>query len=154
MNKIVEHPRCKIRKAIVEQLKNASTIAKNNVFDSRTKPLFEQHFPALMIYTRDERIIENQYSDDGFSPYKRELELAVEGVMASCVDLDDKIDLLALEVELALVKFEIPGFCNATLKLKSTEVDVIIEGARCFGAVRLDYIITYYTPTLKDKENS
>lgn len=106
-----------------------------------------------MVYTREERIAENQYDGDGFFPSKRELELKIEGIIASCSDLDDKIDLLALEIEQSLLHFEVPDLLNSTIKLKSTEADVVIEGAKCFGAVRLNYLLTYYTPTLKNEEN-
>lgn len=144
-----EHPRHKIRQAFVKHLIN-KTQAKSNVYDSRVKPLFDQHLPALLIYTRDERILETQYDGDGFAPYKRELELSVEGVMANCPELDEKIDLLALEIERSLIGFEIPGFLNSTIKLKSTETDVIGDGSRFYGALRLMYGVTYYTTTLKE----
>lgn len=153
MKNNLEHPRSKLRKAVVARLKQSVTSAKQNVFDSRSKPLFEHHFPALLVYIREERIAENQYDGDGYFPSKRELELSIEGIVTSCSDLDDKIDLLALEIEQSLLHFEVPDFLNSTIKLKSTEADVVIEGAKCFGAVRLNYLLTYYTPTLKNEEN-
>lgn len=146
----VPHPRCIIRKAFVEKLKEAGTLARENVFDSRVKPLFDQHLPALLVYTRDEKILENQYDGDGFFPYKRQLEIAIEGILSACSDLDDKIDTLALEVEQALLGFEITGFLNAVIKMISTETDVVLDGTHCYGAVRINYTITYYTATNKD----
>ena len=60
------HPRCIIRKAFVEKLKESDTLAKDHVYDSRVKPLFDQHLPALLVYTRDEKVLENQYDGGSF----------------------------------------------------------------------------------------
>lgn len=86
------HPRCIIRKAVVEKLKESDTLAKDHVYDSRVKPLFDQHLPALLVYTRDEKVLESQYDGDGFFPYKRQLDIAVEGILANSPDLDELID--------------------------------------------------------------
>jgi hypothetical protein len=37
--------------------------------------------------------------------------------------------------------------------LKSTEIDISIDGSKIYGAVRLTYTITYYT-TSKEPDNS
>lgn len=144
------HPRCIIRKAVVEKLKESDTLAKDHVYDSRVKPLFDQHLPALLVYTRDEKVLENQYDGDGFFPYKRQLDIAVEGILANSPELDELIDKLALDIEYALLGFEIPGFLNAVIKMISTETDVVIDGAHCYGAVRINYTISYYTATNKE----
>ncbi len=146
----VLHPRCIIRKAFVKRLKEANTLAEDHVYDSRVKPLFDQHLPALLVYSRDEKILENQYDGDGFFPYKRQLDISIEGILSNSIDLDEKIDVLALDIEQALLGFEISGFMNAVIKMTSTETDVVIDGARCFGAVRINYTVTYYTATNKE----
>ncbi len=147
----VSHPRCIIRKAIVERLKEAGTLAQDHVYDSRVKPLFDQHLPALLVYTRDEKILENQYDGDGSFPYKRQLDIAIEGILASSPDLDELIDKLALDIECALLGFEIPNFLNAVVKMVSTETDVVLDGTHCYGAVRINYTITYYTASIRNK---
>lgn len=73
------HPRCIIRKAVVEKLKESDTLAKDHVYDSRVKPLFDQHLPALLVYTRDEKVLENQYDGDGFSPTNGNWTLPLRG---------------------------------------------------------------------------
>nr|QIM10451.1 hypothetical protein PlAlph_3430 [uncultured Alphaproteobacteria bacterium] len=144
------HPRCIIRKAFVERLQAANTLAKDHVYDSRIKPLFDQHLPAILVYTRDEKVLENQYDGDGFFPYKRQLDISIEGILANSPDLDELIDKLALDIEYALRCFEITGFLNAVIKMISTETDVVIDGSHCYGAVRINYTITYYTATNKE----
>ena len=39
------------------------------------------------------------------------------------------------------------------LKIKSTEIDISIDGGKIYGAVRLTYSITYYTSS-KQPDNS
>lgn len=143
------HPRCIIRKAVVEKLKESDTLAKDHVYDSRVKPLFDQHLPALLVYTRDERSWKTSITAMGSSPTNGNWILPLKD-LANSPDLDELIDKLALDIEYALLGFEIPGFLNAVIKMISTETDVVIDGAHCYGAVRINYTITYYTATNKE----
>ena len=79
------HPRINIRTAVAEHLKQ--TFA--NTYTSRSKPLFDQDLPAVLVYTGTETIKEERWDTDGHGDLTRELELFVEAVDTGKDDLDD-----------------------------------------------------------------
>lgn len=145
----MSHPRAAIRQALVDQLKTKvgdvfPTDAEDKIYGSRTKPLFDQFLPAILVYTRNENIIEERFATDGYGASKRELEVAIEAVVLGNEQVDDALDKISKQIEDALDGFEMPNRKADILKLKSTEIDVSIDGSKVYGAARLTYSITYY----------
>ena len=140
----MSHPRSTIRNAIINQL-NGKTDAEDRIYGNRAKPLFDQFLPAILVYVKDENIIEERYETDGFGPLKRELEIAIEAVILGGDDFDQKLDDLSSQIENALYGFEFETRKSDIIKLKSTEIDSSIEGSKIYGAVRLTYSVTYRT---------
>jgi hypothetical protein len=140
----MSHPRSTIRNAIINQL-NGKTDAEDRIYGNRAKPLFDQFLPAILVYVKDENIIEERYETDGFGPLKRELEIAIEAVILGGDDFDQKLDDLSSQIENALDGFEFETRKSDIIKLKSTEIDSSIEGSKIYGAVRLTYSVTYRT---------
>jgi hypothetical protein len=151
MNQINPHPRSIIRNSIINEL-SGKTDAEDRVYGNRAKPLFDQFLPAILIYAKDENILENQFESNGFSPLKRELEIAIEAVILGDDNFDENLDQIASQIEGALDGFEIESRKSDILKLKSTEIDSSIEGSRIYGAVRLTYSVTYRT-VVKQPDN-
>ena len=140
----MSHPRSTIRNSIINQL-NGKTDAADRIYGNRAKPLFDQFLPAILVYAKDENIIEERYEIDGFGPLKRELEIAIEAVILGGDDFDQKLDDLSSQIEKALDVFEFETRKSDIIKLKSTEIDSSIEGSKIYGAVRLTYSVTYRT---------
>lgn len=135
------HPRIDIRNAVCEQLKQSFT----NVYATRTKPLFDQDLPALLVYTGNENIKEERWDTDGHGDLTRELEIFVEGVDTGKDDLDEKLDTIAEQIENLLDGWDVPNRRNAVLRFKTTETDISIDGNKIYGAIRLGYTLTYMT---------
>jgi hypothetical protein len=154
----MSHPRAAIRQALVDKLQTKvddafPTDAGDKVYGSRAKPLFDQFLPAILVYTRNENIIEERFATDGYGASKRELEVAIEAVVLGNEQVDDALDKISKQIEDALDGFEMPIRKADILKLKSTEIDVSIDGSKIYGAARLTYSITYYTSN-KQPDNS
>ena len=154
----MSHPRAAIRQALVDKLKTKvddifPTDAGEKIYGSRAKPLFDQFLPAILIYARNENIIEERFATDGYGASKRELEVAIEAVVLGNEQVDDSLDKISKQIEDALDGFEMPTRKADVLKLKSTEMDVSIDGSKIYGAARLTYGITYYTSN-KEPDNS
>ena len=146
----MSHPRTLIRQALVDRLKTKIddvylTSAEDRIFGSRSKPLFDQFLPAILVYARSENILEERFATDGFGATKRELEIALEAVVLGNGQVDDMLDNIAAQIELAFDGWEMSSRKADVMKLKSTEIDVSIEGSKTYGAARLTYGITYYT---------
>lgn len=154
----MSHQRTAIRQALVDRLKTKVddvflTDAEDRIYGSRAKPLFDQFLPAIIVYTRSENILEERFASDGYGASKRDLEVAIEAVVLGNEQVDDILDNIAGQIEDALDGFEMEARKADVLKLKSTEIDVSIEGRKIYGAVRITYGITYYTAN-KQPDNS
>jgi hypothetical protein len=148
----MSHKRQIIRDAIINQL-NDKTDAGSNVYGNRAKPLFDQSIPAILVYSKQENILEDQYNIDGYAALKRDLEIAIEAVIIASDEFDQKLDDIASQIESALDGFEITNRKADLIKLKSTEIDYSIEGSKIYGAVRLTYSVIYRTE-VKQPDNS
>ena len=148
----MSHKRQIIRDAIINQLKD-KTDAGSNIYGNRAKPLFDQSIPAILVYSKQENILEDQYNIDGYAPLKRELEIAIEAVIIASDEFDQKLDDIASQIESALDGFEIETRKADLIKLKSTEIDYSIESSKIYGAVRLTYSVIYRT-SVKQPDNS
>lgn len=141
----MNHPRQEIREAIAERLKESNTSANENVFTNRTKPLFNQDLPAILVYANSEQIKKTQWDTDGFGALDRELEVFIEAIDTGKENLDNELDKLALQIETALDGWEIPNKKSAILKFKGTDTDFSIEGKSVYGAIRLAFTVNYMT---------
>ncbi len=146
----MNHPREHIRHALVERLTIKTsgkypTMAEERVFASRVKPLFDQLFPAILLYASDETVEDNQYAGDGFTPLKRNLTVEIEAAVKGNEKLDDELDIFALQIETALDGFDIPGQLSDVMTLMRTDSAAVIEGSKVFGVIKLTYQVTYRT---------
>jgi hypothetical protein len=146
----MSHPRTGIRDALVNKLKTKVddvflTDAKDKIYGSRSKPLFDQFLPAILVYARSENILEERFVTDGYGATKRELDVAIEAVMLGNEEIDNALDNIAAQIEFAFDGWEMLNRKSDIMKLKSTEIDVSIDGSKIYGAIRLNYSITYYT---------
>jgi hypothetical protein len=146
----MSHPRTAIREALVDRLKTKVddiflTDAKDKIYGSRSKPLFDQFLPAILVYARNENILEERFTTDGHGATKRELDVAIEAVMLGNEEIDNALDNIAKQIEDAFDGWEMSGRKADIIKLKSTEIDISIDGSKIYGAIRLTYNITYYT---------
>ena len=91
----MSHKRQIIRDAIINQLKD-KTDAGSNVYGNRAKPLFDQSIPAILVYSKQENILEDQYNIDGYAPLKRKLEIAIEAVILG----GDEFDIVDVFVQI------------------------------------------------------
>lgn len=96
---MADHLHKQIRGALVTKLTGLTTTGAR-VYANRLQPLTDTELPALRIYLDDEQ------SEVGtvHSPYlqERALNCSVEGCAKAASGLDDTLDLISKEVEIAL----------------------------------------------------
>jgi len=143
----MKHPRTLLREAVASRLAATlpavdARLTASRIHIHRTTPLFAAKLPALLIYTRDERIEEQPNADPGLR--YRVLELAVE-IVTSGISADDEADTLALAVEAALDADETLGHLVEGLRHTRTEIDQDGEGETPILAARLLFEVRYWT---------
>lgn len=148
----MKHPRTLIREAVAAQLsanlqKVDPRITASRISIHRSTPLFAGKLPAVLIYTRDERIEEQPHADPGLR--YRKLELSVE-IIASGDAAAEEVDVLAQAVEAILDADETLGLQVEGTRLTRTEVDQGGEGDTPILAARLSFEISYWTKPVID----
>ena len=148
----MKHPRTLIREAVKERLvvqlpAIAPRISANRISIHRTTPLFAGRLPAILIYTRDERIQDQPNADQGLR--YRKLELSIE-IIASGDGAAEEADVLAQAVEATLDLDETLGLLVEGTRLTRTEVDQGGEGDTPVLAVRLSFEVSYWTKPVID----
>ena len=150
----MKHPRTLIREAVKERLvaqvpaiDPRMTAARISIH--RSTPLFAGKLPAILIYTRDERIEDQPNADPGLR--RRKLELSVE-IIASGDAAAEEADVLAQAVEAILDADETLGLLVEGTRLTRTEVDQGGEGDTPILAARLSFEVSYWTRPLDDPE--
>ena len=150
----MKHPRTLIREAVAARLIEAlpkvdARITSARISIHRSTPLFAAKLPAVLIYTRDERIEDQPNADPGLR--YRKLELSVE-IIASGEAAAEEADLLAQAVEAILDLDETLGLLVEGTRLTRTEVDQGGEGDTPVLAARLSFEVSYWTkPVIDDR---
>ncbi|MBF0305775.1 MAG: hypothetical protein HQL41_09025 [Alphaproteobacteria bacterium] len=155
------HPRQVIRQAFSDRLADVvpdtdppahRTACLGRVWPSRTKPLFPKDMPALLVYSRAEKVRDGGDAD-GHGPLTRQLNLTVE-ILAEGGDdgLNATLDAITVQVEDALDGFDIPStplagweWMVTQIRLDEVDTDFSSEAEKVIGATRLTYVVTYQT---------
>ena len=149
----MKHPRTLIREVVAALLsanlqKVDPRITPARISIHRSTPLFAGKLPAILIYTRDERIEEQPNADPGLR--YRKLELSVE-IIASGDAAAEEADVLAQAVEATLDLDETLGLLVEGTRLTRTEVDQGGEGDTPVLAARLSFEVSYWTRPVVDE---
>ena len=152
----MKHPRTLIREAVKERLVAQlpaidPRITAARISIHRSTPLFAGKLPAILIYTRDERIEEQPNADPGLR--YRKLELSVE-IIASGDAAAEEADILAQAVEATLDADETLGLLVEGTQLTRTEVDQDGEGDTPVLAARLSFEVSYWTRPVETPEGA
>ena len=96
---MANHLRRQIRERAATTLTGLTTTG-SNVFQSRVYPMESAGLPGLCIYTTDEAI--EMQSMGGTRNVSRDLTLIVEGYATDSANVDDTLDQIGKEVEVAM----------------------------------------------------
>ena len=149
----MKHPRTLIREAVAARLsanlqKVDPRITAARISIHRSTPLFAGKLPAILIYTRDERIEDQPNADPGLR--YRKLELSVE-IIASGDAAAEEADRRAQAIEASRDADETLGLLVEGTRLTRTEVDQGGEGDTPVLAARLSFEVSYWTRPVVDE---
>ncbi|WP_040475641.1 hypothetical protein [Paramagnetospirillum caucaseum] len=140
------HVRQQVRGAVVTALTGLATTS-SRVFASRDARIKPAEMPALCVYTTSESC----RTTDKQGGQQRDIELVVEGHAAQAAELDDKLDLIASEVETALFADWSLGGLAVGLVLDRTSIGLLAEDEHGraidpkIGLIRLTFTVTVLT---------
>jgi hypothetical protein len=136
---MANHVRRQIREAAATALTSLTTTGAN-VFQSRTHELQDADLPGLRIYTNDEAIDKLQEQGDQL----RTIQLVVEGCAKASSNLDDTLDTIIKEVEVALAGNQTIGGAKY-VDLAEIEIDMEGEAEKECGVARMTFEVVVLT---------
>lgn len=138
------HVRKQIREYFGTQLTGLTTTGAN-VFESRVYPMQSAKLPALLIYTTSEASEESSFSKN--RTMDRTINVQVEGFVRTISNFDDTLDLIAEEVEVALLDDPTLGGLAINTVLTGTEATYSGDSEQPVGTIILTFEVHYRTQT-------
>lgn len=133
------HVRTGIRNALVALLTGLTTTGPH-VFSSRMYPQSDDGLPCLLVITNDEQDI----TDLG-GILERTLDVSLRGVVKASASLDDTLDKIIEEVEVAMGAVTTLGGLIKDLSLSSIAISYDDQTDKPVGIADINYSITYFT---------
>jgi hypothetical protein len=140
------HARKQIRDAVVAMLQDVVT-TERRVYPSRLYSLEESELPSLSVFTVDagnEEVV-RKVTIGNPAKFHRECPLIIEGHALVGDDVDDLLDQIALEVEVAMSAPLTIGMRTLPAQLRTTSKELIGDTDSQVGIVRLVYLVSYVT---------
>lgn len=140
---MANHLRRQIREAVAAAVTGLTTTS-TRVFQSRVYPLEASDLPALLVVAEVERT--QAVTIHAPRGLQRTLAVDVIGIARATADLDDTLDLIAKEVEIALAP-PVSALAGLATTIGPPQTDIAIDGSseKPTGRVRLRFEIEYFT---------
>jgi hypothetical protein len=137
---MANHVRRQIREAIGTAVTGLTTTGAR-VYQSRVYPVQAANLPCLLVYTESEQV--RTVSIAGPAVLQRTVRVQVDAVAATVTDLDDTLDGICKEVEIALAGLN-TGVA-AKHVLVATELELQGTSDQPIGRARMTYEVDYFT---------
>ncbi len=135
----MSHLRQQIRERVAATLSGLSTTG-SNVFQSRVYPMEQANLPGLIIYSVSEN--STPITMGAVRDIEATLTLAIEAY-ALGADLDDKLDKICKEVQVAMSGDRTVNSLAKDLQLDSTNIVFAQESDVPAGYVTMNWSVTY-----------
>lgn len=138
---MANHMRRQIREAAATALTGLTTTG-SRVFTSRARLVQAADLPCLRIWCDDENI--STETIHVARVRERVLQLVVEGCCSANADMDDTLDQIAKEVEIALDGNQTLGVGVKAIEPKEIKSEFLAQGETVIAVVTMRFEATYY----------
>lgn len=136
---MANHVRQQLREAIAVVVTNLTTTGVR-VFQSRAYPLQETDLPCLLVKTESERI--DYQTIHASTLQERDITVTIEAVARATSNLDDTLDKICKEVEIAI---NAASTISKDIRLIGTNLDTSVIGNQPVGLATMIYKMKVYT---------
>ena len=137
---MANHLRRQIRERAATTLTGLTTTG-SNVFQSRVYPMESAGLPGLCIYTTEETV--EMQSMGATRHVSRDLTLIVEGYATDSANVDDTLDQIGKEVEIAMSgDIKLNNLAQDSY-LSSVEITLSGDGSTGIGKITHSYTVVY-----------
>ena len=137
---MANHLRRQIRERTATTLTGLTTTG-SNVFQSRVYPMESAGLPGLCIYTTEETV--EIQSMGGTRNVSRDLTLIVEGYATDSANVDDTLDQIGKEIEVAMSGDITLNDLAQDSYLSSVEITLSGDGSTGIGKITHSYTVVY-----------
>ena len=137
---MANHLRRQIRERAATTLTGLTTTG-SNVFQSRVYPMESAGLPGLCIYTTEETV--EMQSMGGTRHVSRDLTLIVEGYATDSANVDDTLDQIGKEIEVAMSGDITLNDLAQDSYLSSVEITLSGDGSTGIGKITHSYTVVY-----------
>tara|TARA_A100001201_G_scaffold141134_1_gene135812 strand:+ start:693 stop:1139 length:447 start_codon:yes stop_codon:yes gene_type:complete len=137
---MANHLRRQIRERAATTLTGLTTTG-SNVFQSRVYPMESAGLPGLCIYTTEETV--EMQSMGGTRNVSRDLTLIVEGYATDSANVDDTLDQIGKEIEVAMSGDITLNDLAQDSYLSSVEITLSGDGSTGIGKITHSYTVVY-----------
>jgi hypothetical protein len=140
---VANHLRRQIREGVAAAITGLATTGAN-VFQSRVYPLQTTDLPALLVHTDSET--SEVLTIHSPRELQRRVEVRVVAVAKAAADLDDTLDQIAKEVEVALA-MPVSALAGIAKEITLTAISIDMQGSaeQPVGALTMTYQADYFT---------
>ena len=139
---MANHLRRQIRERAATTLTGLTTTG-SNVFQSRVYPMESAGLPGLCIYTTEETV--EMQSMGATRHVSRDLTLIVEGYATDSANVDDTLDQIGKEIEIAMSGDITLNDLAQDSYLSSVEITLSGDGSTGIGKITHSYTVVYQT---------
>lgn len=136
---MADHVRQQLRDQIAAILTGLTTTG-SKVFKSRAYPIQEIDLPCLLVKTENERV--DYLTINPPAQQERNITITVEAVARANSNLDDMLDKICKEVEIAI---ENAVTISKDIQLAGTNIDTSVVGSQPVGMATMIYRMKVYT---------
>ena len=137
---MANHLRRQIRERVATTLTGLSTTG-SNVFQSRIYPMESAGLPGLCVYTQEESV--GIQSMGGTRNVSRDLTLIIEGYASASSNIDDTMDAIGKEVEVAMSGDITLNDLAQDSYLSSVEITLSGDGSTGIGKITHSSTVVY-----------
>ena len=137
---MANHLRRQIRERAATTLTGLTTTG-SNVFQSRVYPMESAGLPGLCIYTTEETVEMQSMGDTRH--VSRDLTLIVEGYATDSANVDDTLDQIGKEIEVAMSGDITLNDLAQDSYLSSVEITLSGDGSTGIGKITHSYTVVY-----------
>jgi len=137
---MANHLRRQIRERVATTLTGLSTTG-SNVFQSRIYPMESAGLPGLCVYTQEESV--GIQSMGGTRNVSRDLTLIIEGYASASSNIDDTMDAIGKEVEVAMSGDITLNDLAQDSYLSSVEITLSGDRNTGIGKIAHSYTVVY-----------
>jgi hypothetical protein len=138
---VADHVAKQLRAAVISAVTGLATTGAN-VFGSRVYPVRDAEIPCLLVYTPDESAEDATLET---TSYQRRIAIRIEALAKATASLEDTLDQIRKEVEIALAAGVLVGGWTVDVEYRGMTSELRDDLEKPVGSAEMSFEATLFT---------